>query len=92
MKLSTGKFSTFHRGCGKILRYEDTRYEIKYLVSSYLLYLVSNSKAGVDVGSNVPDIVLYVGIAVFQSDFDLADGVQYGGVVPAEFLADVRQA
>ena len=33
-----------------------------------------------------------MGIAVFQGDFHLADGIKDGGVVPGEFLADVGQA
>ena len=50
------------------------------------------SQAGVDICGNIPDVVLHVAVSVFQSDFYLADGVQYGRMVPAEFLADVRQA
>ena len=49
-------------------------------------------KAGVNIGGDVPDIVLHITVAVFQSDFDFSDGVQYRGMIPGKFLADVRQA
>ena len=49
-------------------------------------------QAGVDIGGNVPDVVLHVGVLIFQSHLHLADGVEHRGVIPGKFLADVRQA
>ena len=49
------------------------------------------SKAGVNIGCDVPDVVLQIGIAVLQGHLYLADGIQGGGVIPVELLADVRQ-
>ena len=46
-------------------------------------------KAGVNVCGNVADVVLGIGIAVFQGNLHLADGIENGGMVPGEFLADV---
>ena len=48
-------------------------------------------QTGIDVRGDVPDVILHGGVPVFQRDFDLPDGVQYGGVIPGKFLADVRQ-
>ena len=50
------------------------------------------SQAGIDIRGNVPDVILQGGIAVFQRDLHFADTVKNGGVVPAKFLADIRQA
>ena len=49
-------------------------------------------EAGIDVGGNVPDVVLEGGVAFLQLHFHLADGIEDGGVILAEFLADVGKA
>ncbi len=45
-----------------------------YLISC-IFSLISDLKTAVDVGGDVADVVLGVGIPVFQSDFDLSDGI-----------------
>ena len=48
-------------------------------------------KATIDVGCNIPDVILHGAVAVFQGNFHLADGIENGGMVPGEFLADIGQ-
>ena len=49
------------------------------------------SKAGVNIGRDVPDVVLQIGIILLQGHLHLSDGIQRSGVIPVKFLADVRQ-
>ena len=49
-------------------------------------------QAGIDIGGNISDIVLQVGIFLLQRHFHFLDGVEDGGVILAELLADVGQA
>ena len=68
--------------CGNLLVFPDV-FRIFHgrklgLLNSYIsciFSLISESKAAVDVGGDVADVVLGVGIPVFQSDFDLPDGI-----------------
>ena len=46
-------------------------------------------QAGIDVGCDVPDVVLHVGVAALKIRFDLVDGMQNGGMVTGEDLADI---
>ena len=48
-------------------------------------------KAGIDIGGDIPDIILQDVIALLQLHFHLTDGVKDGGMVSAELLADVGQ-
>ena len=60
--------------------------------SKYFSLLLEISKAGIDVGCNVPDIVLQLLVAVLQGTFHLTDAVKNGGVVTVELLADIGKA
>ena len=53
---------------------------------------VEKSKTGVDVCRNVPNVVFHLFIIALDRIFNFIDGVENGGVVSAEFLADLRQA
>ena len=46
----------------------------------------------IDIGCNVPNIVLQGGVALFQLLLDLLYGVQDGGMILGKFHTDVRQA
>ena len=51
----------------------------------------ARSQAGIDVGSNIPDVVGQLLVAALESHFDLADGVQHRGMVAGKLLADIGQ-
>ena len=55
---------------------------------SYIL----SSEAGIDIGGDVSYIVLDGFVLGFQRGLYPADGVEHGGVIPIEFLADVGKA
>ena len=57
--------------------------------TSILHFINSRLKARIDVGCNIPDVVLHIFIPVLQGNFHFADVVKNGGVVLGEFLADV---
>ena len=48
-------------------------------------------KTGIDIGGDIPDIILEVGILTLQRHFHFPDGIENGGMVSAKFLTDVRQ-
>ena len=47
-------------------------------------------KAGIDIGCNIPHVILHGGIAGLQCGLYLADGMQNGGVILGKFVANVR--
>ena len=49
-------------------------------------------QAGIDIGCNIPDIVLKLGVSGLQGQLHLADGVKDRGVVPVELPSNVGQA
>ena len=49
-------------------------------------------QAGIDIGCNVPNVVLQGNIALVQYFFYLINGVHDSGVVLTKLLANVRQA
>ena len=53
--------------------------------------LWKNLQAGVDVGSDVPNVILQVSIAFLKLHFHLPDGIERSGVIPCKFPADIRQ-
>ena len=55
-------------------------------------FLAAWLQTGIDIGGDVPDVILDGFVLGFQGGFHPADGVEDGGVVPVEFLADVGQA
>ena len=48
-------------------------------------------KARIDIRCNIPNVVLEGGITLLQLHFHLTDSVEDGGVILAEFLANVGQ-
>ena len=48
-------------------------------------------QAAIDIGGDIPQVILQGGILILQRQLYLADVIKHGGVVLAEFLADVRQ-
>ena len=51
---------------------------------------VDKLQAGIDVGGDVPNVVLQFGVATLYGAFHLTNGVDNGGVVLVQLLADVR--
>ena len=50
------------------------------------------SKTGINIGGDIPDIILHIGIAGLQACLHFADAVQNSRMVTVEFLADIGQA
>ena len=49
-------------------------------------------QAGIDIGGNVPEIILQCGIIAFQRNLNLTNRVKNGGMISGEFLTDIREA
>ena len=51
----------------------------------------SKLQTAIDIGGDIPQVILQGGILIFQRDLHLADVIKHRGVILAEFLADIRQ-
>ena len=58
----------------------------QFCILNFVFYLETR----IDVGCNVPNVILQLAVAGFQGCFDLADVIQRRGVVLGKLLADVR--
>ena len=90
-EFSTGILSTIHTSCGKVNKEGDMWWSAPPgLVNAGGKMRYRLLQAGIDIGGDVPDVVLQGGVAALECLFHFVDGVKYGGVILAQLLADIR--
>ena len=87
-----------HRGCVERRTFPQADWKHKiYLFFHRLSFHIPQPlwrklQTRVDIGRNVPNVVLHDFVATLEGDLHLADGIENGGMVLSKLLTDIRQA